>query len=51
MPWLPVPIIPIVILLLGESSPNTEDGTIKGNAHAAPAVNPFSKKARLDNLS
>jgi hypothetical protein len=43
--------MPIVILLLGASSPNTEDGTITGNAQTAPAANPLRKKARLDNPS
>jgi hypothetical protein len=42
--------MPMVILLLGAFSPNTEDGTIAGNAHTAPAATPFRRKARLNNL-
>ena len=30
MPWLPVPIMPIVIFLLGASFPNTLEGIIVG---------------------
>src|SRR5678815_5110335 len=43
-PWLPTPINPTVILLLGASAPNSEEGTIQGRATLA--VVPRRKRRR-----
>jgi hypothetical protein len=44
MPWLPVPMKPTVICLLGAACPSTRAGMIVGKISAAPA--PWKKRRR-----
>jgi hypothetical protein len=45
-----MPIMPILIRLLGASAPNTDEGTMAGNAETAPSVAaPRHKKSRRVN--